>query len=104
MRVDAVVVGVNLLDKVGVHLVKHLLDEILARLLPLLTEDAADDVPAVVEIDEAGGAQFRRPFLARRHCGGILGEGLLVVVVPKKYRYLYLSLRPCRGVGDLLAA
>ena len=27
VRVDAVVVGVNLLDKVGVHLVEHLLDD-----------------------------------------------------------------------------
>ena len=82
MRVDPVVVGVNLLDKVGVHFVKHFLNEILARLLLPLTEDAADDVSAVVEIHEASRAQFGCPLLARRHCGGILGEGLLVVVVP----------------------
>ena len=33
MRVDSVVVGVDLLHKVGVHLIEHLLDQILARLL-----------------------------------------------------------------------
>ena len=83
MRVNSVVVGVDLLDEVGVHFVKHFLDKFLAQLLLLLLiEDTADDVSAIVEINESGRAQFRGPLLARQNCGGVLGEGLLVVVVP----------------------
>ena len=66
------------------NLSKNLENVIKVSPLLLLLEDAADDVPAVVEVDEAGGAQLGRPLLARRHRRGVLAEGLLVVVVPAK--------------------
>ena len=82
MCVYSIVNGINLLNKVGVDFVKHFFNEILVCLLLLLPENARDDVSAVVEVHKASRTQFCGPLFTLRHCGGVLGKGLLVMVVP----------------------